>query len=182
MSKLKVSGNASGTGVITLEAPNTNTDRAITLPDSAGELINIAPSTSGNVLTSDGTDWTSAAGGADTSLSNLSAAGENKVCQAWVFFDGELTAASMIKSSFNVSSITDNGTGDYTINFSTALSNTNYCAVAHGEKVGGTNPNGSSLSGRFSTFRTTTTYRIGNIANTTHGFNDAQISVAIFEN
>ena len=49
MSKLKVSGNASGTGVITLEAPNTNTDRAITLPDSAGELINIAPSTSGNV-------------------------------------------------------------------------------------------------------------------------------------
>ena len=67
MSKLKVSGNASGTGVITLEAPNTNTDRAITLPDSAGELINIAPSTSGNVLTSDGTDWTSAAaaGGVD---------------------------------------------------------------------------------------------------------------------
>ena len=64
MSKLKVSGNASGTGVITLEAPNTNTDRAITLPDSAGELINIAPSTSGNVLTSDGTDWTSAAAAA----------------------------------------------------------------------------------------------------------------------
>ena len=63
MSKLKVSGNASGTGVITLEAPNTNTDRAITLPDSAGELINIAPSTSGNVLTSDGTNWTSAAAG-----------------------------------------------------------------------------------------------------------------------
>ena len=61
MSKVKIQGNASGTGVITLEAPNTNTDRAITLPDSAGELINIAPSTSGNVLTSDGTDWTSAA-------------------------------------------------------------------------------------------------------------------------
>jgi len=39
MSKLKVSGNASGTGVITLEAPNTNTDRAITLPDSAGTLL-----------------------------------------------------------------------------------------------------------------------------------------------
>jgi len=71
MSKLKVSGNASGTGVITLEAPNTNTDRAITLPDSAGELINIAPSTSGNVLTSDGTDWTSAAaaGGGDNTPS-----------------------------------------------------------------------------------------------------------------
>jgi large repetitive protein len=34
MSKLKVSGNASGTGVITLEAPNTNTDRTLTLADA----------------------------------------------------------------------------------------------------------------------------------------------------
>ena len=64
MSKLKIKGNASGTGTVTVEAPNTNTDRTITLPDSAGELINIAPSTSGNVLTSDGTDWTSAAAAA----------------------------------------------------------------------------------------------------------------------
>ena len=38
MSKLKVSGNASGTGVITLEAPNTNTDRTITLPDATTTL------------------------------------------------------------------------------------------------------------------------------------------------
>ena len=33
MAKIKIQGNASGTGVITLEAPNTNTDRTITLPD-----------------------------------------------------------------------------------------------------------------------------------------------------
>ena len=33
MAKLKVQGNASGTGVVTLTAPNTNTDRTITLPD-----------------------------------------------------------------------------------------------------------------------------------------------------
>ena len=33
MSKIKISGNASGTGVVTLTAPNTNTDRTITLPD-----------------------------------------------------------------------------------------------------------------------------------------------------
>jgi hypothetical protein len=39
MSKLKVSGNASGTGVITLTAPNTNTDRTITLPDSTGSIL-----------------------------------------------------------------------------------------------------------------------------------------------
>tara|TARA_R110000796_G_scaffold14667_1_gene47829 strand:- start:278 stop:970 length:693 start_codon:yes stop_codon:yes gene_type:complete len=39
MSKLKLEGNASGTGVITLTAPNTNVDRTITLPDSAGSLL-----------------------------------------------------------------------------------------------------------------------------------------------
>ena len=124
MSKLKVSGNASGTGVITIEAPNTNTDRAITLPDSAGELINIAPSTSGNVLTSDGTDWTSAAGGADTSLSNLSATGENKVAQAWCTFGQNGTQA--IKDSHNISSISDIGVGMTDISIDVNMANVNY--------------------------------------------------------
>ncbi len=39
MAKLKVQGNASGTGVVTLTAPNTNTDRTITLPDDTQTLI-----------------------------------------------------------------------------------------------------------------------------------------------
>jgi hypothetical protein len=43
---------------------------------------------------------------------------------AWVNFNGTGTVA--IRSSYNVSSITDNGTGDYTVNFATALSDANY--------------------------------------------------------
>ena len=39
MSKVKIKGNASGTGVLTIEAPNTNDDSTITLPDGTGELI-----------------------------------------------------------------------------------------------------------------------------------------------
>jgi hypothetical protein len=39
VSKIKISGNASGTGVVTLTAPNTNTDRTITLPDAEGTLV-----------------------------------------------------------------------------------------------------------------------------------------------
>jgi len=39
MSKVKITGNASGTGVLTIEAPNTNTDRTITLPDSTGTVL-----------------------------------------------------------------------------------------------------------------------------------------------
>jgi hypothetical protein len=47
MSKVKIQGNASGTGVVTLTAPNTNTDRTITLPDGTGTLVQA--DASGNV-------------------------------------------------------------------------------------------------------------------------------------
>lgn len=47
-----------------------------------------------------------------------------QLCTAWVNFDGTGTVA--IRDSFNVSSITDNGTGDYTVNFATPMANTNY--------------------------------------------------------
>ena len=39
MAKVKIQGNASGTGIITVTAPNTSTDRTITLPDNTGALI-----------------------------------------------------------------------------------------------------------------------------------------------
>jgi hypothetical protein len=45
MSKVKIQGNASGTGVVTLTAPNTNTDRTITLPDGTGDIGMVTKST-----------------------------------------------------------------------------------------------------------------------------------------
>ena len=45
-------------------------------------------------------------------------------CRAWVNFNGTGTVA--IRESGNVSSITDNATGDYTINFTTAMPDANY--------------------------------------------------------
>lgn len=45
-------------------------------------------------------------------------------CRAWVNFNGTGTVA--IRSSFNVTSITDNNTGDYTVNFTTAMADANY--------------------------------------------------------
>ena len=46
-------------------------------------------------------------------------------CRAWVNFNGTETVA--IRASGNVSSITDNGTGNYTVNFTTAMQDENYC-------------------------------------------------------
>ena len=50
---------------------------------------------------------------------------ENYKCRAWVNFNGEGTVA--IRASGGVSSITDNGTGDYSVNFTTAMVDANYC-------------------------------------------------------
>lgn len=49
----------------------------------------------------------------------------NGSAKAWVNFNGTGTVA--IRAAFNVSSITDNGTGDYTVNFTTAMTDANYC-------------------------------------------------------
>jgi len=48
-------------------------------------------------------------------------------CRAWVNFNGQGTVA--IRASGNVSSITDNGEGTYTVNLSTAMPDTNYCGL-----------------------------------------------------
>lgn len=53
--------------------------------------------------------------------------GMTGIAKAWVNFNGTGTVA--IRSSFNVSSITDNGTGNYTVNFTTAMPNANYATV-----------------------------------------------------
>lgn len=52
------------------------------------------------------------------------------LCRAWVNFNG--TGAVAIRANGNVSSITDNGTGDYTVNFATAMPDANYAASASG--------------------------------------------------
>jgi len=48
-----------------------------------------------------------------------------QACKAWVNFNGTGTVA--IRGGYNVSSITDNGTGDYTVNYTTAMPDVNYC-------------------------------------------------------
>ena len=48
-------------------------------------------------------------------------------CRAWVNFNGTGTVA--IRASGNVSSITDNGVGLYTANFTTSMPDANYCAL-----------------------------------------------------
>ena len=51
-------------------------------------------------------------------------------CRAWVNFNGTGTLA--IRDSGNVSSVTDNGIANYTVNFATNMPDINYCVTSHG--------------------------------------------------
>jgi hypothetical protein len=76
----------------------------------------------------------------------LNAAGSAPLyaCRAWVNFNGIGTVA--IRGSGNVSSITDNGVGKFTINFTTSMDDADYCAVAN--FTTGSTTNGSSHDGQ----------------------------------
>ena len=78
-------------------------------------------------------------------------------CRAWVNFNGTGTVA--IRESGNVSSITDNGTGDYTVNFTTAMPDANYSSqiTTSLESVGN---EGSVGLQSYATAPTTSAYRL----------------------
>jgi hypothetical protein len=80
--------------------------------------------------------------------------------KAWVNFNGTGTPA--IRASYNVSSITDNGTGDYTINFTNAFADTSYSwtGMAADAAGGGSIPYNLPSVGQRTFAPTTTTLRI----------------------
>jgi hypothetical protein len=65
---------------------------------------------------------------------NASGSAPIYACRAWVNFNGTGTVA--IRASGNVSSITDNSTGNYTVNFTTAMPDANYAFTS--TSMGGT--------------------------------------------
>lgn len=96
-----------------------------------------------------------------------------QLCRAWVNFNGTSTVA--IRASYNVSSITDNGTGDYTVNFTTAMADANYVASLNSGQNSATQ---YVLTNMMS--QTTSAIRVNNV-NLAAGFADnANMYVAIF--
>ena len=89
-------------------------------------------------------------------------------CRAWVNFDGTGTPA--IRASGNVSSISDNGTGDYTVNFTTSMPDANYAPVITGEQL--------TLYGPITT--TTSSYRLAGFTTAGAAIDRSIICVAIF--
>jgi hypothetical protein len=96
-------------------------------------------------------------------------------CRAWVNFNGTGTVA--IRASGNVSSITDNGTGNYTVNFTTAMPDANYAGFVYARDTTTVN---ALLMSRANFTQTTSTFPF-NIENTgLSGVDVNQVYVVIF--
>lgn len=95
------------------------------------------------------------------SLFNASGSAPVYACRAWVNFNGTGTVA--IRASGNVSSITDNGTGDYRVNFTTAMPDVNYSVGGLSQLSASTNNCDGAINIKrgFSSVLQTTSVRIG---------------------
>jgi len=104
MSKLKLEGNASGTGTFTIAAPNSNSDRTLDIPDEAGTLLTSASDLAAANLTGDIaearlTSVPAASLTGDVAAARitdaLNAGGSAPIyaCRAWVNFNGTGTVA-----------------------------------------------------------------------------------------
>ena len=122
--KIKLNAESGG-GSFSIQAPSSSANnRVLTLPDSADGIVAQTDSSgnftvSGNLKAGTITDTS----GNNSSTTQQIFEGRAKI---WVSFNGTNTA---LRDHFGVSSVTDEGTGDYSVNFSTAMSNTGYCSV-----------------------------------------------------
>lgn len=102
-------------------------------------------------------------------------------CRAWVYFNGTGTVA--INGSGNVTSITDNGTGTYTVNFTTAMPDANYAVTGTcSNNDNNRNESGTLSYGSSGTYSTTAVqvWTVENTGSSTVDVDMPRISVAIF--
>jgi hypothetical protein len=101
-------------------------------------------------------------------------------CRAWVNFNGTTSSPSTIRASGNVTSVTKNGTGDYTINFTTAMPDANYSIVGTGQR-NNTNQVIFSIRGSASyDSLTTTTARIASRDESGNSVDSIAACIAVF--
>jgi len=133
MASIKLKGDTSGE--ITIDVPAVAGTNTITLPAATGNVLTdgaALPAIDGSALTGVVPDKLSTASGSAPSYS----------ARAWVNFNGTGTVA--IRSSGNVSSITDRGLGYYQVNYTTAMPDANYAAIASPSGQYGTNMGGQT--------------------------------------
>lgn len=101
-------------------------------------------------------------------------------CRAWVNFDGTGTVSTnqTIRGSGNVTSVFKNATGNFTVNFTTPMPDTNYCAVG---SAGSNTTAATTLWSYYTAAHTAGSVRIGTgISNTGSNADYTNTAVAVF--
>jgi len=99
--------------------------------------------------------------------------GMRGIAKAWVLYN---SSSQTVTSSYNVSSVTYNGTGTFTVNFTTAFANNSYATVATTAR--GDNANGTCMIALGT--NTTTSIQIKCVVSSSTLFNDGYNSVVCF--
>lgn len=157
MSSVVIAGDTSGS--ITIAAPAVAGSNTLTLPAATGTVI--YSNASDNLLFNSGYGSLATAYG----------------CRAWVNFNGTGTVA--IRGSGNVTSITDNGTGDYTVNFTNAMPDVNYSVVIGVKEQNSTAINNNGSCSMPHTYATSNV-RLASAGNTGSPLDMVFVNVAVF--
>ena len=141
MSKIKIQGNASGTGVVTLTAPNTNTDRTITLPDGTGDIGIVTKSATAPSSPAAGDMWFDTTTGT-TAMKVWSGSGWDQMSNKFSATGGTETTSG----GYKYHTFTSSGT------FTTEASGTvDYLVIAGGGGGAGIHGGGGGAGGYIST-------------------------------
>ena len=99
-------------------------------------------------------------------------------CRAWCVFNGTTVGTNAPTAGGNVSTVTRNGTGDYTINFTTAMPDANYAIM--GAVGAATTSTGRTLSGPANTAPTVSAVRVSTTTSANTVEDNTYVSIAIF--
>lgn len=143
------------------------------IPATAGSVNStyIAPSVT--LTTPSIAQINSTSSGTPTVFADSSGTQVGTLCRAWVNFNGSTAA---IRASFNVTSVTKNGTGDYTINFTNAMPDANYTWIGQQGNTAG----GAVIKGFDGTTPTTSSFRAGVYNTTWSAIDVAYVNIGIF--
>jgi len=174
-----------GTGTASTTFVNLTTNVTGTLPvANGGTGVTTSTGSGANVLGTSPTLTTPTINSAQ--VATVSGTAPLYMCRSWVNFNGIGTVS--IYASGNVSSITDNGIGDYTVNFATAMPDTSYCVNVSAPNYIATNGSiqatiyGNAATVGAAALQTTTQIRVAwcSVAGATQFYDPTNYYVSIF--